>query len=230
MSGDSTVTYAINTWSDNGQPGGSTIQLTLTVQANATQGDRSITVTSGGSSGYQFFAQAGRNATSNPVYLGVSSQSYQVSLAPGSGYQDPMNPNQMNLSTGDMGKYVTTTVSPNNITFAPNFTNQFLLDNTNPNNSNSNCYPTLSFSSGSGQGSVNSTITANSYPCGGIFRGAVLAGPAGHSSNAIEVVVPPEVLVQMIWGEANGQGAIGDNTSELAVGVAARNRFRASIM
>jgi len=45
------------------------------------------------------------------------------------------------------------------------------------------------------------------------------------SSNSTKVVVPPQILIQMLYGEAHGQVAIGDNISQLAVGVVARNRF-----
>jgi hypothetical protein len=45
------------------------------------------------------------------------------------------------------------------------------------------------------------------------------------SSNSTQVVVPPQILLQMLYGEAHGQAAIGDSVSQLAAGVTARNRF-----
>jgi hypothetical protein len=123
---------------------------------------------------------------------------------------------------GDTTDCVTITVTPA-AALTPAFP-PFALSSS-PNNNTTNCYASLSFSSASGQGSVSSTVTASPAACGGIFTGYALAGPNGNSSNTIQVAVPPEVLVQMIWGETNGQGAIGDNVSEQAVGVAARNRF-----
>ena len=41
----------------------------------------------------------------------------------------------------------------------------------------------------------------------------------------MRTVVPPQILIQMLYGEAHGQAVIGDTTSQLAIGVAAYNRF-----
>jgi len=40
-----------------------------------------------------------------------------------------------------------------------------------------------------------------------------------------QIVVPPQILIQVLYGEANGQAQIGDNVSEPAIGVTIQNRF-----
>ena len=60
--------------------------------------------------------------------------------------------------------------------------------------------------------------------CGGVFT---VSGAIGQSAtkNALYAVVPPDILVRELWGEANAQVTIGDQVSELAIGNAIRQQF-----
>jgi len=142
---------------------------------------------------------------SNPVTLTV----FQISLN--------QSPSTLDLSTGDTNKTITTTISPS-IGFTPVFSSGF------QSNPNSTCNANLGFSNRSGTGSVNTTVTAGVAGCSGIFS-ALATYNGAVSQSATTVIVPPQILIQMLYGEAHGQASIGDNTSQRAIGVATRNRF-----
>ena len=91
-------------------------------------------------------------------------------------------------------------------------------------NPHSDCQASLSISEGTGTGSATSTISASPAGCSGVF-GAYSAVGGTTTQNTIEVVVPPQILIQMLYGEAHGQAVTGDTVSEQAIGAAVRNRF-----
>jgi hypothetical protein len=127
-----------------------------------------------------------------------------------------VSPSTLSLSTGDTNKTITTTVTPP-YSFTPAFAWGL---QTNP---NSSCAASLSFSNNSGTGSVNTTVTAAPAGCSGIFNAlAVVNGQT--SSNSVQITVPPQILIQMLVGEAVGQTGPGD-TSQLAIASSAKNRF-----
>jgi hypothetical protein len=127
-----------------------------------------------------------------------------------------VSPGTLFLSTGDTNRTITTTISPT-ATFTPTFSQAL---NSNP---NSNCNASLSFSNNGGTGSVNTTVTAGAAGCSGIFN--VTASANGvPSSNATAVVVPPQILIKLMVGEAGGQVTGGD-TSQPAIAASARNRL-----
>jgi hypothetical protein len=127
------------------------------------------------------------------------------------------SPGNLNMSTGDTNRFITVSVTPSTISFSPTFSWGLVSD------PNSSCDANLSFS-GSGTGSVNSTISAGQAGCSGVFNAVAYDGPYGSNSST-QIVVPPQILIQMLYGEAHAQAASGDNVSQLAVGVAAQNRF-----
>lgn len=91
-------------------------------------------------------------------------------------------------------------------------------------NPHSSCAATLSIPAATGTGSATSTISASPSGCSGIF--GVYGNVGGATTqNAIDVVVPPDILIRELWGEANTQAATGDQVSELAVGNTIRQRF-----
>jgi hypothetical protein len=124
-----------------------------------------------------------------------------------------LSPSPFYLSTGDTNKTITTTRSPS-ITFTPSFT---VGTTSNP---NSTCQASLAFSNNSGTGSVNTTVTASPAGCSGIFDN-VRATVNGVQSNGIQIAVPPQLLIQLLHGEAGGQ----NDWSQQAVGRTAFNRM-----
>ena len=70
---------------------------------------------------------------------------------------------------------------------------------------------------------MDSQVRASPQGCSGVFE--VFAAAAGVTSqNWVEVTVPPQILVQLLHGEAGGQTGEGD-MSQVSVGVVARQRF-----
>ena len=125
-------------------------------------------------------------------------------------------PSVLNLSTGDTTKTITTTVNPS-ISFTPAFA--WGLQS----NLNSSSTVTLSFSDNSGNGSVNTTITAAPPGGSGIFNAVAVVGQVS-SSNSTQIIVPPQIMIQTAVGEAGAQTATGD-ASIPSLLLVAKNRF-----
>ncbi len=167
------------------------------------------------------------------VYLTVEEDQQQqltLTVTPCTGNPpDPLNSAQVNLSTGDTNKCVTTTLSPSTIQYTPAFPFGFTADYY------SNCSGpvNLGFSAGTGQGSVNSTVTAGPagvlpQGCSGVFAVTATANTA-VSNNSAQVVVPPQALISQLHAEAHGYS---DDTSldpqqvaQKSVGMTDINRF-----
>ena len=126
------------------------------------------------------------------------------------------SPTQIAMSTGDTNNQITVSVNPGTVTATTSFAG------TSPPsiNPNSSCAATLSIPGQTGQGSLASTVTASPANCSGIFNVTATANGVSSSNNTT-VEIPPQVLIQMMYGEAKGAGS----NAQLAVGVAARNRF-----
>lgn len=125
-------------------------------------------------------------------------------------------PTTQNLSTGDTNRTIATTATPSSTQFSPTFT---VGTTTNP---HSSCQATLSFATASGTGTVQSAVTAASAGCSGIFDNVRAQIGATQSSNTTQVVVPPQVMIKTVVGEAGGQPGDIDQQSLLSV---ALNRF-----
>jgi len=199
ISGSGILSYSLLSGSDT------LISGTVNIDASAPGSNATVTVTSNGYYGQPFDpvrpGQPPASTIAPPIYPLTVTQS----------------PATLNLSTGDTNLTITTVVTPS-ITFTPAFS--WGLQS----NPNSSCAANLGFTSNSGTGSVNETVTASPPGCSGIFSAQAVVGTK-TSGTATQIVVPPQILVQMLYGEAHGQAAIGDNTSQLAIGVATRNRF-----
>jgi hypothetical protein len=126
-------------------------------------------------------------------------------------------------STGDTTNYITAVPSPSTAFLNPNYTWG------SPTNPNSDCITTLSVTPATGNGSVSSVVSATPTGSGscanasGIFT--VSATAVGVSSdNSLAVVIPPQVLIRTLVGEAVGQTGSGDETMP-AILLVAKNRF-----
>ena len=132
------------------------------------------------------------------------------------------SPSTLNLSTGDTNTTITTTVTPSAYSFSPVFA--WGLQGNPPTSTPPPCAVSPGFSANGGTGSVNTTVTAAPAGCSGIFNAQAAVG-AQTSGVFTQIVVPPQILIQVLYGEANGQAQIGDNVSEPAIGVTIQNRF-----
>lgn len=130
-----------------------------------------------------------------------------------------LQPATLNLSTGDTNKVLTTTAMPSTVMYSPIFSSA-LTPNPPP---HTTCAATLVFGSSAGMGTFNTSITspANQGSPGGIFG---VYATAGTSTNSVTVIVPPQVMIQTLFGEAQGQTAPSDQTMASVLAVAA-NRF-----
>ena len=83
----------------------------------------------------------------------------------------------------------------------------------------------LSIQFGNGTGSASSVVTASPAGCSGISSGyGVVNGTT--TGNITQVVVPPQILLQVMYGEAYGEArAYPNGIDEQAVGVTIRNRL-----
>lgn len=200
ISGAGVMSYAITSFSDT------QINFNVTLDASSPPGSITVTVTANGYGGYPFLpGQSGQSQQA-----AVSASVLPLSLS--------QTPSTRDLSTGDTNRTITTNVTPGSFTYSPAFAWGL---SSNP---NSTCTANLGFSPGSGAGQVNSTVTASVAGCSGIFN-VVAAVGSKTSSNSTTVTVPPQILIQMLYGEAHGQAASGDNASQLAIGETTRNRF-----
>lgn len=127
-----------------------------------------------------------------------------------------ISPQRLDLSTGDANRLITTTANPGTTQFTPTFS---AGAQSNP---NSSCAVVLNFSQNGGTGSVNTTVTASPPGCSGIFDGVRAQVGSTQSTNSTKIVVPPQIMIKMVIGEAGGQPGDVDQQSIL---VSARNRF-----
>ncbi len=181
------------------------ISAWATVSSSAAGGTVTISITSTGYSGSGFQQAPGGSGAMAEAAATVFN--YTLSQSPA----------VLNLSTGDTDKQITSTVSVSTLSFTPAFSVGL------QENPNSSCQVTLGFSNDSGTGSAQTTVTAGAAGCSGIFN-AIATTNGKVSTGSTKIVVPPQILIKMLVGEAGGQSAAGDMTQP-AIGVAARNQF-----
>ena len=149
-------------------------------------------------------------ASASPTFT-LSSPS-QISI-PGA----PNNAQMIPMSTGDSPQ-ITTTASIGSYPVDVIYSSPL---ETNP---HSTCNASVSAPEARGTGSASSHISASPSGCSGIF-GVYGNDGATTTQNVIDVVVPPQALIQVLYGEAHGQAVTGDAVSEPAIGSTIRNRF-----
>lgn len=129
-----------------------------------------------------------------------------------------LSPVTLNLSTGDT-RYLTTTVSPSAIfTSAPVFQTALA----GPQHPGSACSVALSVQAALGPlyNPVQNPATAAPAGCSGVFNLSAITqyGQSGVST----AIVPPQALIQMLWGEAKSQP---HDLTDLILGAVVKNRF-----
>jgi len=133
-------------------------------------------------------------------------------------------PQTLSLSTGDT-RSITTNVTPSGTPINVSYS-QFLYGN--PHGS---CTVVLDVEPRSGTGSATSPVhksSGSSSECSGIYWVRATASSTSstrESGNYTSVIVPPQKLIQVLYGESHGQTDIGDYTSQVAIGTTIRNRF-----
>lgn len=125
-------------------------------------------------------------------------------------------PERLDLSTGDTHRTITTVATPETTAFTPSFSSG------SQTNLNSSCVAALAFSGDGGTGFVATTVTAGPAGCSGIFDGVRAQIGSTPSTTSTHTVVPPQVMIKMVVGEAGGQPGDVDQQSILS---SARNRF-----
>jgi hypothetical protein len=130
------------------------------------------------------------------------------------------SPTILNMSSGDTGKGITVSVSPasiaSSVTFAQGST-------TNPNSSSTATFTYNKPTSFTGNDLWTISIGGTNSPSGIQNSQACTHGVC--STQLSNVVVPPQILIQMVQAEAGGTNA----TTMTAVAEVLRNRFASSI-
>lgn len=120
----------------------------------------------------------------------------------------------LHMSVGDTGKEISVTVSPSNISVSRS------LSKAQSSNPNGSCWVTLTIPNQSGSGTTQHSVTASGSTCSGIFNSYATAGGVQSGSPTV-IKIPPQKLIQMMWGEAEGY----NDTVQRALGSTAKNRF-----
>lgn len=152
--------------------------------------------------------QAAYTLNINSFYIDVEWSASPASLT--------LNTTRLELSTGDTNRLLSTTYAPGTSVYTPTFT---VANYSNP---NSSCTAQLQFQAGTGQGGVNSVVTAGVPGCSRVAAGVKAWNGAVGSTQTGTIVVPPQIMIRTIIGEAGGQP---DDVDQLAILVSARNRF-----
>jgi hypothetical protein len=179
----------------------------MNIDPNAAAGEDTVSLTAEGFNGQGFLpAQQGESQQATGTFS-VSRISLSIQQGP------------IAISTGDTSDKIGVSVNPSTFQFSPTLTGAL---SSNP---SSSCTSTLGFPTPpTGTGTVYAPVTASggaSY-CSGIFN--VLAAVSGSTSPATQVVVPPQVLIQMLYAEAHGQSAPGDASQPMLLATM-KNRF-----
>ncbi|HET7205958.1 MAG TPA: hypothetical protein VFI95_05185 [Terriglobales bacterium] len=138
--------------------------------------------------------------------------------------QVSQSPLAISMSTGDTNQNISVTESgpAGNLAFSVGLTS----------NPNSGCASTVTIPGNSNfSGSAGFKVSASSTTCtngfgspSGIF-GATACVTGACSAQGTTISIPPQVLIQVLYGEAHGQAAAGDSISEPAIGSSIKDRF-----
>jgi hypothetical protein len=139
----------------------------------------------------------------------------------GSPVQFTVGPNPILMSTGDQNVTITTQSNVSSV----NLANVIYVTST-MNLPGSSCMAGTNIPNGSGAGSASSTISASPAGCSAMTTAYSNVGGT-NTTNQTWIIVPPQVILQMMYGEAHGIAAAygpSDPTEE-AVAITARNRL-----
>ncbi len=130
------------------------------------------------------------------------------------------SPITLNMSSGDTSKGITVSVSPATAASSVAFAYGSI---TNPNSSSIATFTYNKPSSFTGNDLWKISIGGTNSPSG--MQNALGCAYGVCARQASTTNVPPQVLIQVLYGEAHGQAAAGDTVSEPAVGSSIKDRF-----
>ncbi|MGB6669786.1 MAG: hypothetical protein WBE73_15685, partial [Candidatus Acidiferrum sp.] len=139
---------------------------------------------------------------------------------PGTGITISQLPTSLNASSGDTGEGITVSVSPASVAGSVVFVQG---TTTNPNSSSAATFTYNKPSSFTGNDLWKLSIGGTNSPSGIQSAQACVSGAC--ASQLTTTSVPPQVLIQVLYGEAHGQAASGDTISEPAIGSSIKDRF-----
>ncbi len=122
------------------------------------------------------------------------------------------SPSAISMSSGDTSVNITVNVNPSSSASSASFALNL------QNNPNSSSTATVGFnppSSFTGNDNWTISVSGSNSPSG-IFQARACINNV-CSQNPTTITVPPQVIVQVLYGEAHGQAAIGDSVSEPAI-------------
>lgn len=126
-----------------------------------------------------------------------------------------VEPPQLFLSTGDTNRYITVTAEPSTAAIAPRIS--YSADKLN-----SECEATLAFVRSAGVGSVQIPVTSGDVGCGVLATNVRPSAGPNVSVTTGKIIVPPQIMIKLVVGEAGGQP---NDVDHQAILVTARNRF-----
>lgn len=179
------------------------IVATVTIVGSAPSGVATVVVTSNGYNGSGFVPETSGQSNKGSVVAQVVSPIFSLS------------PSSLNVSTGDTNKQITVSSSPPVLMSGSYSIGLY-------SNVNGSCPANLGIGNIGGTGTASSTVAATKFPCSGIFNvlGAV---NSKTSANSIQVIVPPQQLVSMLFGESGGgYGSAVDQE----LGLSVQHRFQ----
>jgi hypothetical protein len=146
-----------------------------------------------------------------------------VGSAPGGGsnvISISQSPTILNMSSGDTGKGITVSASPASVASSVVFLQGSI---TNTHSSNQATFTLNKPGTFTGNDLWTISIGGTNSPSGIQSQQACSFGVCANATSTTDV--PPQILIQVLNGEAHGQASSGDTVSEPAIGSSIKNRF-----
>ncbi len=131
-------------------------------------------------------------------------------------------PETLNMSSGDTNQSISVTISggTGDLVFSTGLTS-------NPNSGSVASVSVAGESNATGTAPHAITVSGTGSPSGIFGSTACVSGVCAQQGTTI--IIPPQVLIQVLYGEAHGQAVSGDSVSEPAIGSSMKNRFGNSL-
>jgi hypothetical protein len=131
-------------------------------------------------------------------------------------------PETLNMSSGDTNQSISVTISggTGDLVFSTGLTS-------NPNSGSVASVSVAGESNATGTAPHAITVSGTGSPSGIFGSTACVSGVCAQQGTTINI--PPQVLIQVLYGEAHGQAVSGDSVSEPAIGSSMKNRFGNSL-
>lgn len=137
--------------------------------------------------------------------------------------QVSVSPPAISISSGDTSKTLSVQVNPSSDASLAAASASLLSNPSSASNATVSLSPPGSFT---GNDPWTISVSGTNSPSG-IFSATACASTA-CSQNSSTITIPPQVLIQVLYGEAHGQAVSGDTVSEPAIAASIQNRFNNS--